>query len=223
LVANAWPTEAQRLHVEDFFHYDDSGFYEGDQLIIPMSAVHIPGLHNRENIELVLGVMKVLGLPYSAVTEALESFAGLPHRLEFVATVNGIEFVDDAIATNPEATLAALAVHGDRLGTIFLGGVDRGLDFEKLVRRLSELKLDGVVFFPDSGVRMLQTWRDLGLPLPTFIETRDMGEAVNFAFEKTPAGKVCLLSTASPSQSIWKDYVEKGTLFKQFVKAKMAL
>ncbi len=143
-IAAKWVTQAQRVHPQDFF--------EGLEGLIPVSDVHIPGAHNRENILLVLTVMKVLNLPYVAVTQALQTFTGLPHRLQFVRRVNDVDYIDDAIATNPPATLAALEVHGERVGCLFLGGEDPGWDYEPLIRRCAELKIPNVVLFPDTGV-----------------------------------------------------------------------
>jgi UDP-N-acetylmuramoylalanine--D-glutamate ligase len=106
-------------------------------------------------------------------------------------------------------------------GTIFLGGTDRGYDFGALAKKIFEKGIKNVVIFPDSGARILKCLKDeagkLGKQMPRVIETRDMKEAVDFAYENTPNGEICLLSTASPSYSVWKNFEEKGSLFQRFV------
>lgn len=220
-VIQQWPGQAKRVCVEEIFSFDHEAFYEMHgkkrESVLPMSCVKIPGLHNRENIALVLGAFKALDLPYKAVEKALVDFKGVTHRLQSIGVVRGIEFVDDAISTNPGSAMAALEVYEERVGTLFLGGLDRGLDFKPLIRKIAELKVENVVLFPDSGLRILREWEEMGLPLPRLLTTRSMEEAVSFAFKHTAPGKVCLLSTASPSQSIWKDYEEKGNLFAHYV------
>jgi len=208
-VAVAWATQAKRVHPQDFW----SDLSE----VISTDSVRIPGAHNRKNILLVLTVMKLLGVPFSAVETALHEFKGLPHRLQFVCTVKGVDYIDDAIATNPPATIAALNVYGERVGCLFLGGEDPGWSYDDLIRRCVELKVANVVLFPDSGARIRDAWVRLGLAQPQFFETRSMEDAVKFAASVCEPGQVALLSCAAKSFSVWKNYEEKGDLFVQAV------
>ena len=97
--------------------------------------------------------------------------------------------------------------------TIFLGGEDRGYDFKELERELRSIGVENIVLFPDTGKRILSSTKGLKI-----LKTKNMEIAVKFAYKVTPEGSTCLLSTASPSYSIWKNFEEKGDLFKKFVK-----
>lgn len=95
---------------------------------------------------------------------------------------------------------------------IFLGGTDRGYDFSDLEKEILKRKIKNIVLFPDSGLKMFKKRKGLNI-----LETKSMKEAVSFAFQNTARGKVCLLSTASPSYSLWKNFEEKGDLFQALI------
>jgi len=182
------------------------------------NKIKLLGAHNKKNIQGAVTIARLFGVPDDEIARALYSFQPLPHRLELVGTFNGITFYDDAISTTPQSTIAALRTV-KQVATIFLGGTDRGYQFESLVQSLKENNIQNIVLFPETGARIKQEIQKVGDYHPLILETKDMQVAVLFAFEKTPQGSVCLLSTASPSYSIWKNFEEKGALFQQFVKS----
>lgn len=178
----------------------------------------LPGKHNQENIALCFAVGKIFNVDEELMRKVIANFEGLPHRLQELGEFKGIRFVDDAISTTPESTLAAIDIFGDEIGTIMLGGEDRGYDFKELGQALSGNNIENLVVFPDSGDQILSA-----LPegySPNILETDNMTEAVDFAFKNTQEGKVCLLSTASPSYSLWKNFEEKGDEFQKIVRSK---
>jgi len=181
---------------------------------IPLSRNEIPllGDHNLKNIQAAIKVARTLNVPDSAIKKGIKNFKPLPHRLEFVGTYKGIKFYDDAVSTTPESTIMAIKALKN-IGTILLGGEDRGYDFRELETIFRKYKIRNVVLFPDSGAHILKSRKGLNI-----LETRSMKRAVNFAFKNTKRGQSCLLSTASPSYSIWKNFEEKGDLFQKFVK-----
>jgi len=154
----------------------------------------------------------LFNIPTSTVKKALESFKPLPHRLEFIGEFKGIKFYDDAISTTPESTIMAIKAL-KKVGTIFLGGEDRGYDFSDLEKVIRKFKIKNIVLFPDTGKRMFKSKNGLNV-----LQTSSMEKAVKFAYQKTKKGQICLLSTASPSFSLWKDYRAKGKLFQKLVK-----
>ena len=133
-----------------------------------------------------------------------------------MGTFHDLTFYDDAISTTPESTIAAIEAIGN-VGTIFLGGLDRGYDFTSLVDFLIKKNIKTFVFFPDSGLEIKKILQNKGYSFKS-IETSSMAEAVIFAYENTEPNMVCLLSTASPSYSVWKNFEEKGDQFQQYVK-----
>jgi UDP-N-acetylmuramoylalanine--D-glutamate ligase len=196
---------------------NDCIFY-GKEKILPLKDVKILGRHNLENIFSAICTAKILKIKNEAIASAIAVFRGLDHRLELVGSFKGIYFYDDAISTTPESTMAAIDTFGQQLETIILGGLDRGYDFKKLAERISKSKIQNIVLFPESGKKIWseikKIYKKKKLKLPNHIETKNMSEAVKFCYERTSSGKICLLSTASPSFSIFKDYKEKGDLFK---------
>ena len=170
------------------------------------------GEHNRENIKAAITATQELGISDEIIKDAVKKFKGLPHRLEFLGEFKKIKFYDDAISTTPESTIMAIKTLKD-VDTIFLGGEDRGYKFSQLEKTIKKYKIKNVVLFPESGKRILKSQNGFNV-----LRTKNMAEAVKFAYKHTTPGKICLLSCASPSYSLWKNFEEKGDQFKKFVK-----
>ena len=181
------------------------------------SSIALKGEHNHDNIRAAATVTKLYDIPDETIKSALVSFQPLPHRLEYVGKYHNIDFYDDAISTTPESTIAALEALSD-VKTIFLGGLDRGYDFTNLIEVLKKNNVQNIVLFPDTGDRIKQLLEKEVEYHPKIFETRKMNSAIEFAFTNTPRNSVCLLSTASPSYSLWKNFEEKGDEFQNFVK-----
>ncbi len=171
-------------------------------------------------------VGRIFKVPQKITERTLKNFKYLPHRLELVGTFRGITFYNDSLATIPEATISAMKRLGSKVETLMLGGFERNIDFKNLARKVLQNKIKTVILFPTTGERI---WREItklskrGLPKHLFLQkykngAQYMEEAVKLAYENTTKGKICLLSTASPSFSVFKDYREKGDLFKKYVK-----
>lgn len=182
------------------------------------SRIPLIGAHNKRNIQGALTVARLFQITDDDAQKAVYSFIPLPHRLQHVGTFKGITFYDDAISTTPQSTMAALGSL-PHVETLLLGGQDRGYDFSQLVMMLREKQIKSLVLFPDTGLRIKQELEKMGDYHPTILETSSMEEAVRFAFKNCSEGSICLLSTASPSYSIWKNFEEKGDLFQKFAKA----
>ncbi|MBI2054355.1 MAG: UDP-N-acetylmuramoyl-L-alanine--D-glutamate ligase [Candidatus Staskawiczbacteria bacterium] len=180
------------------------------------SEILLKGEHNRQNIKAAIASAKILNIKDGIINKAIKKFKNLPHRLEFVGEFKGIEFYDDAISTTPESTIAAIKSIKN-VDTILLGGEDRGYDFSQLAKAVKKYKIRNIVIFEESGKRILKAISGNF----NIFKTRSMEEAVMFAYKYTKKGGVCLLSSASPSYSLWKNFEEKGDQFKKIVK-KMA-
>ncbi|MDO8512722.1 MAG: UDP-N-acetylmuramoyl-L-alanine--D-glutamate ligase [bacterium] len=182
---------------------------------LPLKDKEIPllGEHNKRNVRTAVTVARHLGINDAVIAQAIKTFTPLKHRLQFVGEYHGIKFYDDAISTTPESTIQALETL-KKVATIFLGGQDRGYDFSELRKSLKKYGVKNVVLFPDSGEKII----DSAKGFENVLKTSSMKEAVKFAYKFTKPGEICLLSCASPSYSIWKDFEEKGDLFQEEVK-----
>ncbi len=181
---------------------------------ISLIGTKLIGDHNKLNILLAIEVAEICNISKEAALQAIKTFKPLPHRLEHVANVNGITYVDDAISTTPESTLAALSAINS-VGCLLLGGLDRGYNFSVLAKTIAALDIPNIVLFPDSGEQIASQFPSQYHP--NILRTTSMRDAVAFAANNTLPGSTVLLSCASPSYSIWKDFEAKGNDFKQHV------
>ncbi|MDA1316825.1 MAG: UDP-N-acetylmuramoyl-L-alanine--D-glutamate ligase [bacterium] len=185
---------------------------------IPETTSKLIGAHNKDNIAAAYSACSLLNISDANFTFAVSTFEPLPHRLQTVGTVHGITFIDDAISTTPESTMAALEAV-DNVQTIFLGGEDRGYDFSQLINMLYDKHIQHIVVFPDSGNRIAEELHIKHPDILTIYHAQDMNSAVDYAFKHTSEGSICLLSCASPSYSLWKNFQEKGDQFKKCIQA----
>ena len=187
--------------------------------------VPIKGEYYELNKAAARAVGRLFKIPSKIIEKAIKEFKHLPHRLESVGTFERITFYNDASATIPEATMAAMETLGNKVETIILGGSDKNIDFKNLAKKVLESKIKTVILFPITGERI---WKDIvrqkrkgtnrkGRVLNHFF-VNNMKDAVKLAYQHTKADKICLLSTACASFSIFKDYKEKGDLFKKYVR-----
>lgn len=178
-------------------------------------ASRLEGPANQDNIALVRTAAHLLDLDKATIDAAIADFEPLPHRLETVRIHKGVTYVDDANATTPEGTLAALAAFKGRVGTIFLGGQDRGYDFRELGKELAAQQIPNVILFPQSGAAIQKAWPSDYQP--TVFKTDQMTEAVAWAAAHTTTGSIALLSMASPSYGLFKNFKDKGDQFQKAV------
>lgn len=191
-------------------------------LPFPATDILLLGEHNKDNVKGAVTTAILFGIPSEVISHTIKSFRALPHRLENVGTYHGITFYDDAISTTPESTIAALESL-EHVGTLFLGGYDRGYTFDTLADTIIQKGIPNLVFFPTTGEKiyekLVEKIHKSSLRYqPKILQTKSMEEAVQFAFENTKNDWICLLSTASPSYSLWKNFEEKGNLFKEAVR-----
>lgn len=185
-----------------------------------LAHITLKGKHNLENILPGIVIAQNQKIDENTIAQAIESFKPLPHRLEYVATVNGVEYYNDSLATVPAAAIAAIEAFPDKQLVMILGGFDRGLDYKTLGEKLAKTPLRGLVLFPTTGkdiLAQLQAFEpNLNLPI---LEANDMQTAVSHAHHLAQAGDVVLLSPAAASYNMFKDFADRGDQFKQAVMA----
>lgn len=178
---------------------------------------HLQGDHNLSNIEAASRVTALYGVAEADFRSALASFRGLEHRLELVGTFRGVTFYNDSISTIPAACEAAVAALR-KVDTLILGGFDRGIDYTGLMHFLAKDPLGkavrNIVFVGLAGRRMhgLQPLSGRNILLQD-----DYSRIVPWCYIHTQPGKICLLSPAAASYDAFKNFEERGRIFKDLV------
>lgn len=190
--------------------------------ILKTKEILLKGDFNLYNVMAAVLVAQIFKIPKKEVIKVLKNFKGLAHRLEYIGKFGGIEFYNDSLATIPEATLGALNFLNKKVFTLLAGGFDRGVSFQKLAKKILDSKIKTLILFPESGLRLAQeiilASKLTPQKRPSIFFVNEMKEAVKLAFKSTPKGKACLLSPASPSFGLFKNYKQRGNLFKKYVK-----
>lgn len=177
----------------------------------------LPGRHNLANVMAAALAAYIKGVSSEYIAMGVESFRGLPHRLEYIGERKGVTYYNDSISTIPEATIEALKSFPDT-HTLLLGGFDRGVDYTLLVEYLMKHPVPCVLFIGKAGARMrdefLKRSENKAQKLLWFDR---FNSAVEKAFELTPSGALCLLSPAAASYDMFKNFEERGENFRQMV------
>lgn len=193
------------------------------------------GKHNQTNASFAIEVANLLQISDKDIIKSLNSFTPLHHRLENLGRYNGIEFINDSISTIPEAAIAALT-STDNVGTIILGGYDRGISYKKLAKHLSKQKNLNVIVTGKAGERIsqlideiLQKQQDSCQETDTkakennanvkVYHAKDMAEIIDIAYKVTPTGSKCILSPAASSYDQYNNFEERGKHYEELIKA----
>jgi UDP-N-acetylmuramoylalanine--D-glutamate ligase len=175
----------------------------------------LPGEHNRENAAAATAAARAAGLSDDAIAVGLSSFAGVPHRLELIREVNGVRFVNDSKATNPEAAERALSAYPPGIRLI-LGGSRKGIPFERLAKRAAGAGVAQAYLIGESADEIAEALAGAGV---RFTYSRDLPAAVQDAFRDAEPGEVVLLSPACASYDQFRDFEERGEQFRKLVEA----
>lgn len=194
------------------FHVRDQALWEGAQRLLGIRDLPLPGAHNAHNLCAALTALKAIGVEAREALAALPRFRPLPHRLQPLGVRDGVEYVNDSIATTPHATLAALAHYSGRPVTVLIGGFDRGVSWEAFAQAVRSHPPHALVLFAQGADRIAQA---LAQVPATRYQVRNLPEAVRMATQVTPAGGVVLLSPGAPSFGEFRDYVERGRRFAE--------
>ncbi len=178
----------------------------------PLAEILLKGAHNLENIMAALLLSLAAGAQTRACQEVLAEFAGLPHRLEWVATKAGVDFYDDSKGTNVGAVARSLSSF-DRPVILIAGGRDKDSDFS-LLNDLIRQRVKALVLLGETKERLARVWEGLA---PAYLAA-DMTEAVARAAGLASPGEVVLLSPACASFDMFRDYVHRGETFQKAVK-----
>ena len=171
------------------------------------------GEHNKENIAAAAAVAKIAGVKLEIIKKAVASFKGLEHRLELARELDGVKYYDDSFATTPESTIIALKSFVSPI-ILFLGGAEKGANFKKLAKEVKHRVKFVILLNGDATPRIKKELLKVGFKADSMKLADNIKEAVKFAKAKAAPGDIVLLSTACASFGMFKNYKERGDLFK---------
>lgn len=198
------------------------GFIKNGQMVIDTGSEKLQmsiydfalkGIHNQYNTMAAGIASATVGIRKQKIREAIQSFEALEHRMEYVSTVRGVEFVNDSKATNVNSTWYALESM-DKPVILILGGVDKGNDYS-LIRDLVKEKVKAIVCMGTDNRKIHEAFQN---DVSLMVNTSGAQEAVKAAFHFANKGDVVLLSPACASFDLFKNYEDRGQQFKDAVK-----
>jgi len=177
------------------------------EFLFDASRLQIVGLHNRFNAMCAAAMAVKMGVALDDIREVLYSFAGVEHRIEFVAELDGVKYYNDSKGTNVDSTITALKAF-DKPVLLLAGGYDKKTGFDELFDYRDKIKK--LYVFGDTKAQLAELKADA-------VICQDMKEALTRAARDAKSGDVVLLSPACASYDQFKNYEERGRLFKQYV------
>ncbi|OQO86643.1 UDP-N-acetylmuramoyl-L-alanine--D-glutamate ligase [Enterococcus casseliflavus] len=187
----------------------DGMLYYKEEAIMAAEELGVPGAHNIENALAAIAVGKLCNMPNEAIKQALQTFTGVPHRTQYVTTINQVKFFNDSKATNILATEMALGGFDNEKLILLAGGLDRGNSFDELVPALKGLK--AIVVFGETKEKLAAAAQAAGVK--TIEMTDNVETAVPVAFSLSAAGDTILLSPANASWDQYPNFEVRGDKF----------
>lgn len=176
---------------------------------------NIHGKHNQYNIAVAMTVAKLLGVEADKIEKAIKEFKPLSHRLEPIGIYNEVTYIDDSIATIPEAVISSVESI-ENINTVIIGGMDRGIHYASLIEFLSKDKVENVILMYDSGKRIFDELQKRQT-ISNIVYAENLEKAVELAVQITKPGTICLMSPAAASYGVFKNFEERGEKFKEYV------
>lgn len=179
--------------------------------VLEQSTTKLAGPHNAENQLSALAVADIYGIPRDKAVEALRAYTPLPHRCEVVRELGGVLYVNDSKATNIDAMEKALLAY-DRPIVLVAGGKDKGFDFDP-IRPIVEKRVKAAVLIGEVQDKLARSW-DGAAPCH---RAADLAEAVSLSRSLAAPGDVVLLSPGCSSYDMFKNFEERGNIFRELV------
>ena len=184
-----------------------------DKLTMEIQKLALQGKHNTKNMMAAAMAAKILKVRNRAVSESMEDFEGVEHRLEKFLKINGVQYINDSKATNVNATFYALECM-DQPTVWIVGGVDKGNDYTELIPLVRE-KVKGIICLGLDNGKIIEAFNGL---VPIIVETAGAEEASKVAYKLAEKGDCVLLSPACASFDLFDSYEDRGRQFKAAVR-----
>lgn len=188
---------------------------DGKEAICGVEDIFIPGAHNLENALAASLMARVMGATAEDIAVTLKTFKGVEHRIEYVDTIGGVKFYNDSKGTNPDASIKAIqAMKGPTV--LIAGGMDKGSSFEEFIDAFGKT-VTHMVVLGETADKLIKTAKEKGFD--RVYRVSSVEESVRKAFSLASPGYNVLFSPACASWDMFKDYEERGRVFKSAVRA----
>jgi UDP-N-acetylmuramoylalanine--D-glutamate ligase len=199
---------------EGAFIKDGSMFYDNKKICV-VDDIRIKGEHNIENSLAAVSAARLCNVPLKSVRKTLKSFSGVEHRIEFVKRTKGISFYNDSKGTNPDSTIVAIrTLYPAHNIVLILGGRDKMTDLTQMCREIKEHVKD-VVLIGEASTRFKKYLEKCGYK--RIHEASILADAVKSSYKLADSGDAVLLSPACASFDMFKNFEERGKVFKKIV------
>ena len=185
-------------------------YYKGKK-IIDIDEIMLKGEHNLENIMAAISVVKLFNVSDSSIVKVLKTFGGVEHRIEYVRTIKGVSYYNDAKATNCESTKTALKSFKEPI-LLILGGLDRGHSFEELNEEMVNVK--EVACYGETKMRIKEYCDTINKPCEVF---DNLEQATRYLIKRAKKGDIVLLSPACASWDQYEKFEDRGDEFKGII------
>lgn len=186
-----------------------------DTPICSVADIALPGRHNCDNVCAAVAATWPIIQDAAPIKEAIRAFTGLEHRLERVAEVNGVTYINDSYSTNPETSIAAIQAYKEPK-VIILGGSSKGSSFSHLADTISHQNVRAAILIGETSPQIKQALEKVGYR-NILLGTGDMESIVALTSKAAEAGDVVILSPACASFGLFKSYKDRGNQFRDAV------
>jgi UDP-N-acetylmuramoylalanine--D-glutamate ligase len=195
-----------------YFDGEAMHFRVKDEFKIKQSETALKGPHNLINTMAAVTAVYLAGAKLNAIRDGLKTFKNAPHRLELIATINGVDFVNDSKATNVDSVVYGLGSYTQPLIWI-AGGIDKGNDYNMIKDQVKQ-KVKTLICLGKDNEKLKKYF---GSIVPSVLETQSVHELVRMALQSAQKGDVVLLSPACASFDLFKNYEDRGDQFRKAV------
>lgn len=208
-------TLKQATPTKNSVYIKENSIYCKDKCIMNLATpLKLKGMHHINNMMFVFAICDILNLDFDKAVQTIQNFEPLEHRMEFVGKVDFVEYYNDSIATIPKATINTIQAL-EKVNTVIVGGKDRGVSQEELEEFLKNSTVENIICLPKTGEFIYHALKNVANKQLFMVE--NLQEAVKIAKEVTREETICVLSPAASSYGYFKNFEERGNLFKKFV------
>lgn len=208
--------------LDDGFFYSDGCIYFAQngtsELFVNTAEVKLVGVHNFENIMAAAAITMSFGVPVEIIRDVVKKFVAVEHRIEYVATVDGVKYYNDSKGTNTDAAIKAIDAMPSKT-VLIAGGYDKNSEYDEWVSRFPD-KVRKLVLIGQTAEKIAAACEKIGFT--DYVFANSLEEAVTVCRKEAKQGDCCLLSPACASWGMFKNYQQRGDMFKEYVKGFVA-